>query len=454
MPTVSRIKEISLVFVRRLLKDPVKYLGELHEEYGDICHIDKYGHNFYLCYSPKLAEHVLFSNQDNYSKIKNYKTYYPVFGKNSLFITNDLAQWEHDRKVAETVFDLKAHSADYVRVFSEESTTLVERIQGMVGNEAEPVSVPIADELNKLLFNIVQDTLFYDLNIDSDAMPELKDECHNVISEKSASLGLLWLLPSKKKRRYQYLVKYMKEARVKMLASRLNQNVDYDDLLGAFLKAYEVTDRGSANFQAVATQMITFNLVGQQEAVTTLLWAVIALAQHPEIAEKIASEVTSMCGDRFPAYDDLGKLKFSQAFISEVLRLHPPLFMVVRQCIFDDEVMGYRIPAKATVAVPLCRLHRHPDYWERPDDFIPDRFLAKPWGQDNEFAYMPFIVGKRNCIGRNFIFLAMALITGELSRRFRFSLPPAFKIEREQTYMVYDRPNLDTINVQPRRRGK
>ena len=239
MPAVPRIKEISLVFVRRLLKDPVKYLGKLHEEYGDICHIDKYGRNFYLCYSPKLAEHVLFSNQDNYSKIENYKTYYPVFGENSLFITNDLAQWEHDRNVAETVFDLKAHSADYVRAFSEECTKLVERIQGMVGNQAEPVSVPIADELNKLLFNVVQNTLFYDLNVDSDAMPELKDECHNVISEKSASLGLLWLLPSKKKRRYQYLVNHMKETRVKMLASRLDQNVDYDDLLGAFLKAYK-----------------------------------------------------------------------------------------------------------------------------------------------------------------------------------------------------------------------
>ena len=171
------------------------------------------------------------------------------------------------------------------------------------------------------------------------------------------------------------------------------------------------------------------------------------------IAEKVASEVTSMCGDRFPTYEDFRKLKYSRAFVSEVLRLHPPLFMVVRQCISDDEVMGYRIPAKATVAVPLCRLHRHPDYWDRPDEFIPERFLAKPWVQDNEFAYMPFIVGKRNCIGRNFIFLAMSLITGELSRRFRFSLPPAFKIKRDQTYIVYDGPTLDTINVQPRRRG-
>ena len=235
-----------------------------------------------------------------------------------------------------------------------------------------------------------------------------------------------------------------------MLASRLKSKIDYDDVLGAFLKGHQVTDELTPGFQAVATQMMTFNLIGQQEASTTLLWAIIALSQYPESADKVASEITLACKNDSPTYEECEKLDYCRAFISEVLRLHPPLFMIVRQAISDDEVMGYPISAKAKVGIPLCCLHRHPDYWDKPDDFIPERFLDRPWGQDNEFAYMPFIVGMRNCVARNFIFLAMSLITGILVKNFKFFLPPGFRPERNNSFLVYDRPNLEHILVQAR----
>lgn len=450
MPTVPRVKQLSLSIFRNFRNDPINYLGGLRERYGDICHIKKFGQEFYFGYSPQFAEHVLFSNQNNYSKIDNYKTYYPVFGKNSLFITNDLDQWNHDRKLAETSLDLKVHAADYVKVFFEKCSELVDRIQDRMGDAAKPVSVPIEDELTTLLFQIIQNTIFCDLDIDSTQFPHLKDECHNLICDKSASLGLLWMLPTKRNRRYRYLVKYMKEIRDRMLTSRLKSKIDYDDVLGAFLKGHKVTDELTPGFQAVATQMMTFNLIGQQEASSTLLWAIIALSQHPEISEKIASELDVTCEKELPTYEECAKLVYCRAFISEVLRLHPPLFMVVRQAISNDEVMGYPISAKAKVGIPLCCLHRHPDYWDNPDEFIPERFLDRPWGQDNEFAYMPFIVGNRNCVARNFILLAMSLITGILVKNFKFSLPAGFRPERNKSFLVYDRPNLERVLVQAR----
>ncbi len=450
MPTVPRVKQFSLSILLKFRDDPICYLRELQDRYGDICQINKFGQKFYFGYSPEFAEHVLFSNQKNYSKIENYKTYHPVFGENSLFITNKLDQWKHDRRLAETSLDLKVHAADYVGVFTEKCSELVDRIKRNIGDATKPVSIPIEDELTKLLFHIIQNTLFCDLDIDSTQLPYLKDECHNLICDKSASLGLLWMLPTKKNRRYRYLVKYMKAARERMLATRLKSKIDYDDMLGAFLKGHQVTDELTPGFQAVATQMMTFNLIGQQEASSALLWAISTLSQYPETAERIASEIALVCGNESPTYEECAKLDYCRAFISEVLRLHPPLFMVVRQAISKDEVMGYPISAKAKVGVPLCCLHRHPDYWDKPDEFIPERFLDRPWGQDNEFAYMPFIVGTRNCVARNFIFLAMSLITGILVKNFKFFLPPGFRPERNNSFLVYDRPNLEHILVQAR----
>jgi cytochrome P450 len=449
MPAVPRIQDFSLNFLRKLLKDPISLLAQLHERYGEICHIDKYGRDFYFCYSPEMAEHVLFRNQDNYAKVEGYKTYFPLFGENCLFVTNDQAQWHHDRKLTESVLDLKAHSADYVRVITDKCIALIDGIQGLCGGQSEPVSIPIADEINKLLFDIVQETLFYKLDVDREIMLEVKDEVHNLIAEKAASLDLLWLL-NNKGRRYRDLLGYMTEARTRILRSRLNSGIDFDDMLGAFLHAYKITDEDSPDFEAVSKQMLMLNIIGQQEAITGLLWAVVRLAQHPEAAERIAAEFSSVVNGDSPSFEDYANLKYTHAFISEVLRLHPPLFLINREAIADDEVLGYPIPAKATVGFPLCRIHRHPGFWDDPDALIPERFQDNPWGQDNQFAYIPFLAGKRNCVGRNFVFLAMTLVTGMLAQRFRFSLPADLMLARDQEFLVYDRPNLADCLMQAR----
>jgi cytochrome P450 len=449
MPAVPKIREFSLGFLRKLVKDPIKLLAELHEKHGEICHIDKYGRDFYFCYSPAMAEHVLFNKQDNYAKVEGYKTYFPVFGENCLFVTNNQTQWHHDRKLAETVLDLKVHSADYVNVITSKCMELIHSIQKSCSGHSTPVSIPIADAINTLLFDVVQGTIFYELDVDRETMLEVKDEVHNLIAEKAASLDLLWLL-NNKGRRYRYLLDYMTEARTRILRSRLNSGIDFDDMLGAFLNAYKITDENSPDFEAVSKQMLTFNIIGQQEAITSLLWAVVRLAQHPEVSERIAKEVSTVVKGEAPTFEDYGNLKYTHAFISEVLRLHPPLFLINREAIADDEVVGYRIPAKSTIGFPLCRIHRHPGFWEKPDEFIPERFLDKPWGQDNQFAYIPFLAGKRNCVGRNFVFLAMTLVTGMLAQRFRFSLAPDLKIARDREFLVYDRPNLVNSLVQTR----
>jgi hypothetical protein len=55
--------------------------------------------------------------------------------------------------------------------------------------------------------------------------------------------------------------------------------------------------------------------------------------------------------------------------VQECLRLIPPVWIIPRDAINDDEIGGYRIPAGSTVLLCPYLIHRHPEFWENPEAF-------------------------------------------------------------------------------------
>jgi enediyne biosynthesis protein E7 len=76
-------------------------------------------------------------------------------------------------------------------------------------------------------------------------------------------------------------------------------------------------------------------------------------------------------------------------------------------------------------------VQRHPDFWPDPDRFDPDRFLPKFTDSRNRFAYLPFGLGPRACIGEHLALVEMHTHVATLARRFELELVPGQKIERE-----------------------
>jgi cytochrome P450 len=67
-------------------------------------------------------------------------------------------------------------------------------------------------------------------------------------------------------------------------------------------------------------------------------------------------------------------------------------------------------------------LHRHRKLWDRPDHFMPERFLPENAAGRSKFAYVPFSIGPRNCAGAAFGLTEGVLCLATLARRFRFTL--------------------------------
>ena len=161
-------------------------------------------------------------------------------------------------------------------------------------------------------------------------------------------------------------------------------------------------------------------LAGHETTAVALCWSVYLLAQLPEVQERIAQEAASALSDSGEEAQ-LSKLTYTRAVLDEVMRLYPPAYVIVRAARQRDTVAGVEMkPGDLAIIAPWL-LHRHRKRWHEPDAFIPERFLPSAPAVDR-FAYLPFGVGPRVCIGAHFALTEATLVLAELMRSFRIEL--------------------------------
>ena len=183
-----------------------------------------------------------------------------------------------------------------------------------------------------------------------------------------------------------------------------------------------------ADKQALRNEASVIFMAGHETTANTLAWAWFLLSQCPDIEKKLHHEIDNTLGDRIPSIEDVKNLKFTRAIIEETLRLYPPIPILSRQALETAYYGTLCIPKGSILAVIPWLLHRHPSFWERPDEFDPSRFLP-----DNpspiKFSYIPFSIGPRVCAGMSFGLTEAILGLAIFSQQLRFELKPGTKIE-------------------------
>ena len=157
---------------------------------------------------------------------------------------------------------------------------------------------------------------------------------------------------------------------------------------------------------------------GYEISAVALTWALYMLAQYPEVAQKLRDQVDDVLGDRVPTLEDLMQLTYPRMILQETVRLFPPAYWTPRVAKEDDEIGGYRIQAGQTVAAISIAIHRHPDFWENPNHFDPERFTEEAVKGRHPLAYMGFGAGQRQCIGKEFALMEGALVLSMLAQHY------------------------------------
>jgi cytochrome P450 len=214
-----------------------------------------------------------------------------------------------------------------------------------------------------------------------------------------------------------------------LAARRREPGHDHGDLLSMLLAARDEETGSALSDREVRDQVITFIGAGHETTAVALAWTFYLLDQNPDATDRLRDEVDRVLGDRVPTVDDLPNLSFTRRVIEESLRIYPPVYGTIRDAREEDEIGGFRIPARSMIVLVPYVTHRHPEFWPDPDRFDPDRFLPEAEAARPRFAWYPFLGGPHQCIGQEFAMLEATLATAMIARSFRLRLAPGASIE-------------------------
>jgi len=199
---------------------------------------------------------------------------------------------------------------------------------------------------------------------------------------------------------------------------------DEVSVIGRLLDARDEETGEPLSREALRNEAAVLFMAGHETTANTLAWAWYLLSQAPDVEARLHAELDQVLGGRQPTLADLPRLAYTRAVLEETLRLYPPVPILPREALRDETYQDTRIPKGSLVLVVPWLLHRHRKLWDKPDHFIPDRFMPGGAGAPSKFAYIPFSIGPRICAGMSFGQQEALLCLATLAQSFRLRLEP------------------------------
>jgi cytochrome P450 len=215
----------------------------------------------------------------------------------------------------------------------------------------------------------------------------------------------------------------------RLIEARRSGSGDQGDVLSILINACRDGAKTDNSDQQLRDEVITLLFAGHETTSLALGWTWYLLAQHPSVASRLREEVSQQLQNRLPTIDDLSRLSYTRMVLEEPMRLYPPAWETMRMAIADDEIGGYPVPAGSIVWLCTVITHRHPDVWDHPDDFDPERFLPHRSAGRSRWSYFPFGGGPRHCLGESFAMMEAQLALAMVTQRYRLCLVPEHPVE-------------------------
>jgi cytochrome P450 len=209
------------------------------------------------------------------------------------------------------------------------------------------------------------------------------------------------------------------------LIDRCPDNVP-DDLLTHLLRALGPATGDRITEPELRSNILTFIAAGHETTSNSLAWALFLLSQSSEWRHRVEAEVDRELNGNPDGCAD--RLIETRAVVEEAIRLYPPIAAISRVALGSDELAGERVKAGSLIVISPYVLHRHRMLWHRPTVFDPQRFLGMERSKIDRFAYLPFGVGPRICIGSAFALQEATLVLATIVRHFRFDLRPGHAV--------------------------
>jgi cytochrome P450 len=394
-----------------LRRDPLGFFTACARDYGDVVPLRFINVRTLLLNHPRYVEAVLVGNHDAFEKPPVFRRNRSIMG-DGLLVT-DGEGWHRQRRVAQPAFD-RSHLIAYAPAF-------VDIAARAVAGWQDGATYDVHREMTRITVIAVAATLF-GTDVESEA-DRLVDGVGKIATAMTARLNTYYAfperLPTPANRLLQRGVRELEEVVTRLIANRRASGEERDDLLTYYLRVHGA-DGSWMTDRLLRDEVMTFLLAGHESTSIVLTWAWYLLAQYPEVEAALHAELDEVLGGRLPEFADRSKLPYTEAVFQEALRLYPPIWSFARIATRTVEVDGIWVPKRWRVAVSPWVIHRDPRFFAGPDRFDPARWLDERARQVPRYAYFPFSVGPRACIGAGFSMLEGVLLLATIAQQVRF----------------------------------
>ena len=376
-----------------------------------------FGRSSFILNTPDAIRHVLVDNYENYTRTPpGIRVLRPMLGE-GLLISEGRA-WKHQRRTLAPAFTPRAVAPLVPHMIAVIDETIAKL------RETSSEAVDLREAMQRMTLEIAGRTMFsLGMGRHGAALRDFVMEYGTRLARPhflDLLLPLAWPSPqdfarARFRRRWTaFVAMLMAERR----AAGKNEGAPPRDLFDLMDAARDPETGESFTDAQLGDQVATMILAGHETTATALFWSLYLLALDPETQGRVAAEVESASVE---GGLELERLKFTRAVIDETMRLYPPAFLIARAAAAPDSVAGLPVKRRDVILIAPWLLHRHEKLWRDPDAFIPSRFMA-PAPPPDRFAYLPFGVGPRVCIGAHFALVEATLALARLIGAFRVGL--------------------------------
>lgn len=396
--------------------DPLRRWTEIREQHGDVARYRFAGIDTFFITSADGARRILQDNAANYTKEHaSYRMLRRLFGNGLL--TSEGSFWLRQRRLAQPAF----HKERIVAMGAAMAAAAQATAARWQAEAAAGRAVAMTEEMSRLTLQVVGDALFGSaLSPRASSVAASWKVLNRQLVERFSRRRLLPpVLPTRYDREFRQARRTLFDVVDAIIADRRARGGGGDDLLAMFMDARDEDSGERMNDAQLRDEVVTLLLAGHETTAVALTWTWALLDVHRAAQAQLREELARVLRGRAPSAADVPSLPFTRAVVSEALRLYPPAYLVNRAVRADDVVCGVRVHRGGSIVLSPVVLHRHPAYWERPDEFVPERWLdGEAEKRRPRFAFIPFSAGPRQCIGNAFSMMEAVLVLATLAQRF------------------------------------
>lgn len=372
---------------------------------------------------PAAIRRILLENCDNYQKDWLQRRVLSA-GLAGGLLTAEAQNWRAQRRALAPLFARRT-VLNFTAAMVDAADRLVERLAQREGHVMD-----LSVEATRVTLEVLERTIFSDgLGRDAEDIRVAMKKYFETIGriDPFDILGVPSVVPRPGRWKVRPMLRLFESAIDSIVATRRERMAGNPagaprDILTLLLEAKDPETGDGLSEGEIRANILTFIAAGHETTANCITWSLFLLSQSQQWRERVQAEADRELAGRLDSLTD--RLVETRAVIDEANRLYPPIAALSREAIGPDELAGVPIKAGTMIVIASYVLHRHRALWRSPNAFDPNRFLGRARRAIDRFAYLPFGVGPRTCIGASFAIQEASIVVATILRHFTLEMAP------------------------------